>query len=218
VSAGDVWDRMTLKNLLFDFFSLLPLPDAEYITQHPSFPAPIATLPFDTHTSITNPNITEIMSADEKNEQMRRACPELASPYAKYPMAREAWLSPDGTGPNSAPAFIPGANVGLKPDYVYGPGPKNTGYYHLLTRESYAIVYARASNEAPVGCCCFGGGPEVDAWDTTKRITYNRSHASRPDDQLAAQEAIKIAQQKAKNVYNATQNQQLVVHAVLLAT
>jgi hypothetical protein len=158
------------------------------------------------------------MSPDEKNAQMRSVFPELASPYAEYPMTREAWLSPDGTGPKSAPAFTAGANVGPKPDYVYGPGPKTTGYYHILTRESYKNLYARTSNEAPVGCCCFGNTPEVEAWDTTKRITYNRSLASKPNDQLAAQEAIEIARQKAKNVYNATQNEQLLVHAMLLAT
>lgn len=152
---------------------------------------------------------------------MGKVCPELTSEYAKYPMSRDAWLSPDGTGPNSAPAFIQQAqDVGPKPNYVYGPGPKNLGYYHILTRESYKILYARLRNEMPISCCCFGTSTrdEVDAWDTTKTIVYNRSIASKPDDQLGAKEAIEISRGTANAVYNQTQNEQLVVHAILLAT
>ena len=156
-----------------------------------------------------------------KNDQMKMVCPELASPFAEYPMDREAWLMTDGTGPEGRPAYLQGPDEGLKEHYVYGQ-PRNKqlppGYYHLLTRESYSILYKRVASEAPVGCCCFGDTKLVDAYDTTKRICWNRNVASRPNDALAAQEAIQIAQQIANKTYNWTQNEQLVVHAVLLAT
>mmetsp|Transcript_7674 Transcript_7674/g.9462 ORF Transcript_7674/g.9462 Transcript_7674/m.9462 type:complete len:176 (+) Transcript_7674:87-614(+) len=172
-------------------------------------------------------------SKNEKiNEQMTRVCPDLASQYAKYPLKRQAWLSIDGTIGNessSSPtastisAFLPAKDDGVpdsKPDYVYGHGEKGLGYYHLLTRNSYEILHKRLySQTGPISCCCFGSPrDEVDAWDTTKGIVYNRSVASRPDDVLGAQEALEIAKGKAKAVYNVTQNEQLVLNAVSLAT
>ena len=161
------------------------------------------------------------MAAERKNQQMQMACEELKSPYAAYPMERDAWLSLDGTGPNGAPAFIAGNFAGLKEHYVYGqPRAKDKplGYYHLLTRESYSILYRRVSTEAPVACCCFGDAKLADAYDTTKTICWNRNVSSRPNDALAAKEAIAIAKKIANNAYNWTQNEQLVIHAVLLAT
>lgn len=160
-------------------------------------------------------------TAEFKNEQMKMACPELGSPYAAYPMTREAWLSMDGTGPNSAPAFLGGANTGLKAHYVYGKprgDEKPPGYYHLLTREAYSILFQRVSNEAPVACCCFGDALMADAYDTTKTICWNRNVSTKPNDALAAKEALEIAKKIANRTYNWTQNEQLVIHAVLLAT
>lgn len=158
---------------------------------------------------------------------MTMACPELASSYAQYPMRREAWLKVDGQGPGNVPGFISSPSFqGLKQNYVFGQ-PKHrgvakeqyaVGYYHLLTRESYNILFRRVSEAAPVACCCFGDAKMADAYGTTKTICWNRSLASKPDDQLGAQEALQIAQQIANRTYNWTQNEQLVVHAVLLAT
>lgn len=132
-------------------------------------------------------------------------------------MARESWLSPDGTGPHSAPGFLAEPNVGPKPNYVYGPGGlKGSGYYHILTRNAYFILHHRLQSQAPFSCCCFGTSfAEYDAWDTTARIVYNRSVASKPDDVLAAKEAIAIAQQTARDAYNNSQNLQLALMIVL---
>ena len=151
------------------------------------------------------------MKAEKANAQMRNTCDELLSEYAKYPMARESWLSPDGTGPNSAPGFLAGPNLGPKPDYVYGSaGRKGAGYYHILTRNAYQILHYRLQNQAPISCCGFGTSrAEFDAWDTTARIVYNRSVGSKPDDVLAAEEALAIAKQTANAAYNDSQNLQL---------
>lgn len=164
------------------------------------------------------------MAAEAKNRQLQMVFPELASKYAQYPLQREAWLSLDGTGPESAPAFVGGGNIGMKEHYVYGSGPKEHGYYHVLAREAYSILFKRARSEAPpAGCCtpCFGSQEArdlLDAWDSTKTICYNRSVSSRPNDHIAAQEAHEIARKIANNTYNATQNQQLAIHAILLTT
>eukprot|EP00527_Entomoneis_sp_CCMP2396_P001582 CAMPEP_0198145374 /NCGR_PEP_ID=MMETSP1443-20131203/23046_1 /TAXON_ID=186043 /ORGANISM="Entomoneis sp., Strain CCMP2396" /LENGTH=168 /DNA_ID=CAMNT_0043809003 /DNA_START=80 /DNA_END=586 /DNA_ORIENTATION=+ len=166
-------------------------------------------------------------SADVKNKQMRMTCSELASKYATYPLQRKTWLMVDGTGPDSAPAFMEGSSdeSGLKEHYVYGKGPKDaTGYYHLLTREAYKILYKRVRSEAPAGgavCPCFSSQEtrdQIDAWDTTKTICWNRSVSSQPDDQIAQDEAIKIAKQVANKTFNRTQNEQLVVGTVLILT
>lgn len=160
-------------------------------------------------------------TAEFKNEQMKLACPELASPFAAYPMDREAWLSTEGSGPNGQPAFVGGPFAGPKEHYVYGqPRSKEkvSGYYHLLTREAYSILFKRVSSEAPVACCCFGDAKLADAYDTTKTICWNRNVSSRPNDALAAKEALAIAKKIANNTYNWTQNEQLVIYAFRLAT
>ena len=141
------------------------------------------------------------MSADKINAQLRQVFPELLSEFAKYPLELENWTKPDGTI-NSNPAFLKEPDVGPKPDYVYGPGPMGRGYYHLTTREAYKILYARCTNEMPFACCCLGAPRDlVDAWDTTKRICYNRSVATKPNDAIAAEDAIKIARGEAQGHY-----------------
>lgn len=114
-------------------------------------------------------------------------------------MARESWLSPDDTGPESAPGFLAGPKVGPKLNYVYGPGRKGAGYYHILTKQAYQILHNRLQTQAPEVTCCGIGTqtPEYDAWETTVRIVYNRCVASKPNDVLAAKNAIAIAQQTA---------------------
>uniref|UniRef100_A0A7S3DTF4 Uncharacterized protein n=1 Tax=Entomoneis paludosa TaxID=265537 RepID=A0A7S3DTF4_9STRA len=165
------------------------------------------------------------VTAEFKNQQLQRTCPELASKYAAYPLDRSEWLMLEGTGPDQAPAFVAGTTPDQrKEDYVFGNnGPSGTGYYHLLTRYAYTLLYQRVSSQAPSGAACPCSASEetkqaVDAWDTTKTICWNRNIASRPNDALAAQEAIKIAQQIANKTYNRTQNEQLIVGAILIAT
>lgn len=147
------------------------------------------------------------MSIEKTNAQMRSTCDELLSEYATYPMRRERWLSSDDIGPNDEPGYLAGPDVGPKPNYVYGDvGPNGNGYYHILTQHSYCVLYARLANEAPFSCCCFGSPRNVvDAWDTTTRILYNRSLASKPDDVLAAREVIGISQRDAlsRQMFNA---------------
>lgn len=158
----------------------------------------------------------------ETNERMVRLFPELESKHATYPLKRQKWLAEAGSvGSNdgtSTPAFLPydkdpNFDATLKPDYAWGPGPRGFGYYHMLTRQSYKILYARAKNNpAPIQCCCFGS-PElklkVEDLDIVSDILYNRSIASIPDDMLAAKEAIDIARGEAKAHYNMDQNVQL---------
>jgi hypothetical protein len=94
------------------------------------------------------------------------------------------------------------------------------GYYSLLTKPSYVNLYARMTNEAPVGCCsCSKAAREVyDAWDDLKRIVYARSVASRPDDAVAAEDAISEARATAQAWHNGLQNENLAVGAVIIAT
>ena len=91
--------------------------------------------------------------ARDLNELFVSVAPELNSPYAKYPLSsssgRNEWVDP-GTGRTSKgePCFIKGGGgwtptTPTKQDYAYGPGPLGFGYYHFLTRESYAVLYGR---------------------------------------------------------------------------
>ena len=131
------------------------------------------------------------------NEKMVRFAPELASEYAKYPLSYPSWIRPTGNGPKNSPCFesAPRGSA-MKMDYVHGPGPKGFGYYHLLTREAYVILYARLTNEMP-GCCCDCRPTvrkEVSDWDDVKTVVYNRSVATKPDDVQAKKDAISLAQ------------------------
>eukprot|EP00957_Ditylum_brightwellii_P098248 7485668-Ditylum_brightwellii.AAC.1 len=101
-------------------------------------------------------------------------------------------------------------------DYVYGAGPLGFGHYHLLTRESYVILYNRLANEAPIPCCACTkmARQELSEHDDARIICYNRSVASIPDDAQGAKEAEEIARGVAKATYEYTQNEQLVLGAI----
>jgi hypothetical protein len=131
----------------------------------------------------------------------------------------------DGNGPDAAPGFLKGPNKGLKEHYVFDKGVNDgpSGYYHLLTRRAYMILYKRLRNEAPAfaACSCFSSQDKrdrIEAYDTNKTICSNRSVSSRPYDEIADQEAEEIARQEANRTYEWTQNEQLVVHAIIVAT
>ena len=148
------------------------------------------------------------------NAKMARVCPELASEYAKYPLAMKAWMSPGAKGPKDAPMFIAGPRGSpMKMDHVHGAGPKGWGYYHLLTRDSYINLYARLTNETPLCCCGFSAQArtEMSEWDDVKTIVYNRSVARIPDDVQGKKDAISLAQGEAQGHYHAEQNFQLAV-------
>mmetsp|Transcript_14840 Transcript_14840/g.21234 ORF Transcript_14840/g.21234 Transcript_14840/m.21234 type:complete len:182 (-) Transcript_14840:303-848(-) len=171
------------------------------------------------------------------NESMVKVAPELASKYATYPMKRKLWLAVDGKvdDDNDIPAFIAhpkpegtsnsnNSSPARKSDYVWGPGPFSFGYYHLLTRPAYEILYHRIRNELVTICSCFGGGkksaistggiePTRSEIDEVVTMMYNRSIASRPDDFLAQKEAFDLAQGIAQSHYHFGQNFQLVLMA-----
>mmetsp|Transcript_1834 Transcript_1834/g.2271 ORF Transcript_1834/g.2271 Transcript_1834/m.2271 type:complete len:139 (+) Transcript_1834:1-417(+) len=134
-------------------------------------------------------------------------------------MKREMWEDE-----KSKDLFIPsndsnGNGKDFKLDYVYGPGRMGFGYYHLLTIDSYKALYARLRNEAPTVCCCFGtkaAREEASEWDDVLTIVYNRSIASRPDDVIGAQDAIRIARGEAISHYHYQQNAQFVVGQALI--
>ena len=123
-------------------------------------------------------------------------------------------------GEKGEPCFIAVkgvTNQPMKEHYVYGAGTLGWGYYHLLTRDSYNILYVRLSNTIPYMCCsCFNkeATRAIDEHDQITRICYNRSVASIPDDFQAAKDAEAKARGTAKAVYNFTQNEQLVINAV----
>jgi hypothetical protein len=159
-------------------------------------------------------------NADATNAKMVRFVPELASEYAKYPMKHARWFDPKEKDPKGKPCFIQSdTDVGPKPDYVFGRGKFGHGYYHIMTLEAYQNLYARMTHEFPGGCCyCFisAARKEVDNYDDVKRIVYNRSVATKPDDGVAAQDAMNKAKDTAQAWHNGLQNEQLVVGAIQL--
>ena len=170
------------------------------------------------------------MSNDsEKNERMARFVPELKSPLASYPLRREAWLDVNATVNNEdgtrTPAFIPykaDPNFpvpALKDDYVWGPGSRGFGYYHILTRDAYKTLNVRIRNKGkPTQCCCFGSPDSAQAaedYDVVSEIVYNRSVATRPDDIQAVKDALAIARGEAQLEYNTSQ---WVQFGVMMAT
>jgi len=158
---------------------------------------------------------------DDMNAKMVKFVPELASDYARYPLKRDRWLEPKEKGPKDEPCFISSSvDAGPKPDYVFGRGKYGHGYYSLLTQYSYQNLYARLTHEAPGGCCACSKAArqEYDAYDDVKRIVYNRSVASRPDDVVASKDALRKAQGVAQVWHNGLQNEQLAIGAVQFAT
>ncbi|KAL7535936.1 hypothetical protein ACHAXR_006823 [Thalassiosira sp. AJA248-18] len=163
--------------------------------------------------------------ADEVNAQMASVAPELASPYAKYPLSASGgrmWVNPNGGKTSKGePCFIPGdgkptKHTMLRENYVYGAGTMGFGWYHLCSRDPYNILYHRLQSTAPVPCCACSKEARKGLCDhdDVSRICYNRSVASIPDDEQATKDAIAIARGTAKAVYNFTQNEQLVINAV----
>merc|ERR1712232_1428606 len=95
------------------------------------------------------------------------------------------------TADKGEPCFIASReDTGIKPDYVFGRGPRGFGYYHMMTRNAYENLYSRLAIEAPVACCCaFSKAKRQEAYDRddVKQLMYNRSIARRPDDEISAQ-------------------------------
>jgi hypothetical protein len=153
------------------------------------------------------------MDAASINAKMAKFVPELVSAYALYPMKRVRWLDPKEIGPRGEPCFIAtSTNAGVKPNYVYGRGPYGTGYYSLMTRVPYVNIYSRLQNQPPVRCCALSkeARNEMDEFDDVRRIVYNRSVSTRPDDVVAAGDAIAKARGDAQEGFRLGQLSQLV--------
>ena len=118
-------------------------------------------------------------------------CPELSSKYATYPLTRDRWLKFDESIDGNTAFIAAEQDEGMKENYVYCKvGLKGPGYYHLLTKVSYVNLYNRIGNSPPSVCCGGGSRADVDAWETTQRIVYNRSRAPRPDDTAGARASV----------------------------
>ena len=133
-------------------------------------------------------------TAEQVNQAFDMTCPELKSKYARYPLKYENWLN-FNDHIDGQPVFIDSAqDQGLKENFVFCKNaPKGRGYYHILTKVAYVNLYSRLmSTGSGAGCSCFGGDNSLlqDAWDTTRIIVYRRSRCSKPDDDLAAEQAV----------------------------
>lgn len=146
------------------------------------------------------------MSKD-MNAKMKEVAPELASPYARYPMKRARWLGLTENDPDGKPMFCPVDGTDTKPDYVRGKGPNGEGFYHLLNPHAYKNLHVRLHNQAPAQCCVCTKAcrQHYDDFHNVQQIVYNRSVASKPDDGLGAKEALSISQVTANNAFLLTQ-------------
>lgn len=134
------------------------------------------------------------------NAKMAELVPELKSKYGQCPMKRDKWVRASETVPNGQPAFIAhpkpskGQTNPVKEDYVWGPGSKGFGYYHLTTQDAYKALGARLANEAVPGCGCFGGSSmsSKDKSDLKQIeiLMYSRGQSPKPDDAYAKEHAI----------------------------
>ena len=131
-------------------------------------------------------------TASQVNKAFDLTCPELKSVYARYPLKEERWLDLNGEI-DGKPVFLESSkDAGLRDNYVFCKrSPKGPGYIHILTKVAYVNLYSRLLSEgAQAGCLCSRDAEKADAWDTTQRVVYNRSRASKPDDILAAEQAV----------------------------
>mmetsp|Transcript_9927 Transcript_9927/g.11885 ORF Transcript_9927/g.11885 Transcript_9927/m.11885 type:complete len:142 (+) Transcript_9927:76-501(+) len=130
--------------------------------------------------------------AEEVNAAFAAICPELTSKYAIYPIDFEKWLELDDVIDGEKVFQKSDNDMGLKENYVWCKnGPRGRGYYHLLTKMSYVNLYSRLSSSAPSSCCANQEmRKKVDQWDTTRRVVYNRTRPTRPNDELGAESAI----------------------------
>jgi hypothetical protein len=133
---------------------------------------------------------------DKVNLAFAVICPELKSKYAVYPIPstyQGRWLTPSAEEKfeGKPVVLLTDKEDGIKEDYVYCKAtPLGRGYYHMLTKVAYVNLYTRIQNEGSGAFLCFGDKKKADQWDTCRRIVYNRSRASRPDDVQGAKQSI----------------------------
>ena len=138
-------------------------------------------------------------SYDQFNARMAELVPELKSEYGRYPMKREKWVpsSPNEKSPDGKPSFLasprdPGNTKPLLDDYVWGPGSRGFGYYHLTTKEAYATLEARLQS-ASAPTCCFGGSKDKSDLKELHIIMYYRAGSPKPDDDIAREHGAKMS-------------------------
>lgn len=155
-------------------------------------------------------------NAAQLNQNMIKFIPELDSKYATYPMSFDRWLEANETSPEGTKCYLKGPNSGIKKHYIFGAGKFGFGYYHLLTKYAWQNAYSRINQSPPGGCCSFSAEARraADQWDDVKRLMYNRSVATKPDDGVAAKDALSEAKVTANNWHNGMQNEQLAFNIV----
>jgi hypothetical protein len=189
--------------LALSLSSIPPQSNTRRTIDHPSIHLPI-------HPSIMT---ATHRSVDEVNAIMVKYVPELDSNYARYPLKYDRWLKATETvTPSNQPCFIACGESDdngkvVKPNYVYCKtgnlgkeyGNCGKGYYHVMTKIAYINLYVKYQSTIPFTVCggCLASSEfrqKVDEMDDVVRIIYARSVARRPDDGVAAKDAILTAQ------------------------
>uniref|UniRef100_A0A6U0FT60 Uncharacterized protein n=1 Tax=Helicotheca tamesis TaxID=374047 RepID=A0A6U0FT60_9STRA len=146
------------------------------------------------------------MLSNDINQKMQLV-PELRSPHARYPLNRSHWIkttqeprTPKKDGDEltfiARPKPPKGQTNEVKLGYVWGPGPRGFGYYHLLTQASYTALAARLHSEtAPSVTCCFGKSKEdnvnlQDLQYVYQIVVYPRSRSPVPKDSYAYEHSV----------------------------
>lgn len=124
------------------------------------------------------------------NSLLAKHLPELNNEYARYPMKRDAWLSPDGTAPDGQPLFIASPTfAGFKQQYVYCNNSQfkwGKGYYHVLTKQAYVHLYNVNHNKVGGTCCSSAEDRELDE---VVRLVKCRAWGSLPNDLTSRKES-----------------------------
>mmetsp|Transcript_15807 Transcript_15807/g.34633 ORF Transcript_15807/g.34633 Transcript_15807/m.34633 type:complete len:174 (+) Transcript_15807:69-590(+) len=142
-------------------------------------------------------------------------CPELKGPsYATYPLTADKWRQPNERLKEGSPYLFQAAphNVlGPKHDHVWGKGPFGIGYYHLLTKQPYTILYTKHMNTAPNTCCTGTSGRQAkDEWDDVRIILFQRMNSTRRNEVVAHSDMMGNASTLAQYHYQFGQNVQLI--------
>ena len=126
-----------------------------------------------------------VFKADEVNAAFKEFCPEIDTPYTRFPMKRDRWLLFDETFLGE-PTFIACKyDEGVRKNYVYCKRtPCGPGYVSIMCRVAYVNLNARIMSYGPAGSCCYGPPRDIaDLWDTARLITDARCRMSKPDDE-----------------------------------
>lgn len=100
-------------------------------------------------TNASSSSVSVFTNYECLNSRMQQIAPILASQYTRYPIEYEEWLLPFSQTPDNKPTFMPQSTPPSSPphegdprflDYCWGNGHRGLGYYHLLTKDAYAIL------------------------------------------------------------------------------